>query len=117
MKKFLISLVSITVPVITAAQGYLTNTTGISRDFLSLLNNTLVPIVFSLALLFFFWGVALYLRQSEHDKERGKKVMAWGVVALFVMSSVWGLVFFFRREFNIQDRNDIMVPTVQIQNN
>ncbi len=63
--------------------------------------NILVPIVFALAMLFFFWGLALYIFGSEHDKEKAKKTMLWGVIAIFVMAAVWGLVQFIGDAFDI----------------
>lgn len=58
--------------------------------------NTLLPIVVAAALLFFFYGLAKFvLAAGEEDaKDEGKRIMIWGVVALFVMVSVWGLVAF-----------------------
>ncbi len=55
---------------------------------------SLFPIVGGLALLYFFWGIALFIFQSGDEKkiEEGKSKMKWGIVVLFVMMSVWGLV-------------------------
>lgn len=53
--------------------------------------NLLVPIVFTLALLFFFWGLARFILSSGEEKEKSKGIMIWGIVALFIMSSVWGI--------------------------
>lgn len=55
---------------------------------------SLFPIVGLLALLYFFWGIALFIFQSGDEKkvEEGKSKMKWGIVSLFVMVSVWGLV-------------------------
>ena len=61
----------------------------------------LIPIVFALAMLFFFWGLAMYIFGKEHDKEQAKKTMVWGVVALFVMAAVWGLVSFISSSLDI----------------
>jgi hypothetical protein len=51
-------------------------------------------LVLALALLFFFWGVAKFILNADNDEKRteGKKVMIWGIIALFVMVSVWGLI-------------------------
>ncbi len=53
----------------------------------------LIPIVIGLALLVFLWGVLRYLFSKE-DTEKGqaKSFMLWGIITLFVMVSVWGLV-------------------------
>lgn len=54
------------------------------------------PIVVGIGLLAFFWGLVKYIynADSEDAKENGRRIMIWGVVALFVMVSVWGLVAF-----------------------
>ncbi len=56
--------------------------------------NTIIPIMFAIALIGFFYGLIKYIFGAEHDKEAAKKTMIWGIVALFVMSAVWGLVNF-----------------------
>lgn len=67
----------------------------------------LIPIAMALAVLFFLWGLAKFLFNNANSdaKEDGKRVMIWGVVALFVMVSVWGLVAF------IQSSTDVTNPT------
>lgn len=62
------------------------------KDFRSLLD-LVVPIVFGLALIFFFYGLAQFIRSvSEKTLEEGKNKMIWGVIALFVMVSIWGII-------------------------
>jgi hypothetical protein len=56
--------------------------------------NQIIPILFAVALLVFFYGLVKYIFGAEHNKDSAKKTMIWGVVALFVMASVWGLVRF-----------------------
>jgi hypothetical protein len=36
----------------------------------------------------------MYIFGKEDNKDQAKKTMIWGVVALFIMASVWGLVKF-----------------------
>lgn len=60
----------------------------------------LIPIVASLALLYFFWGVAEYVRGvGASGKEEGRSKMFWGAIGLFVMMSIWGLVNFISSDF------------------
>lgn len=58
----------------------------------------LIPLVAALALLYFFWGLAKFILATgngdEDAREKGKNIMIWGIVALFVIVSVWGLVRF-----------------------
>lgn len=54
----------------------------------------LVPILITLALVVFFWGLVRYLwgKGGKTDHKAGKELMIWGLVSLFVMVSVWGIV-------------------------
>ncbi len=63
--------------------------------------NLLIPVVASLALLAFFWGLAKFIYNAGDVKthEEGKQLMIWGIIALFVMVSVWGILNFFSGEF------------------
>ena len=56
--------------------------------------NRVIPIMFAIALLGFFYGIVMYIFGAEDNKDKAKKTMIWGVIALFVMGSVWGLVRF-----------------------
>ena len=57
-----------------------------------------VPLVGGLALLAFIWGLAKFISRVGGDEKavtEGKKLMLWGLIALFVMISVWGILRFF----------------------
>lgn len=72
----------------------------------SLVNSVLIPLAFTLCLLYFFWGVAKYIREgasSEKAAEEGKRIMIWGVVGLFVAFSIWGIVVFIRNELGLKN--------------
>jgi len=99
-------------PILASAQF------GQTKEILSnlkyILLTYLIPMAFSLALLYFFYGVAQYVR-SAGDKEEGKKIMWWGVIALFVMSSVWGLVWFIQDELDLSTSTEGVIPTLITQ--
>ena len=63
-------------------------------DTIGGLITSITPIIVALALLYFFWGLAKYVLSAgdEDKKTEGRNVMIWGIIALFVMVSVWGLV-------------------------
>jgi predicted membrane protein len=90
-----------------------------AADFQSILNmignliRSAIPIVMALALLYFFWGLARYILAADSDdaKAQGRNIMIWGIVALFVMASVWGLVNVLQSSFGI---NNSPAPTVQL---
>lgn len=53
----------------------------------------LIPFAAALALLFFFYGLALFILNAGNDDKRdeGKKVMFWGIIALFVIAALFGI--------------------------
>lgn len=55
--------------------------------------SSLVPLIVSLTVIVFLWGIfKLVSSNSEDARKDAIKVITFGVVALFVMISVWGLV-------------------------
>jgi len=82
------------------------------RSALNVLN-LLVPFVIGLALVLFLYGVVRYaLAGSAEDKSSARKVMLWGIIALFVMVSVWGLVNLLRDALGISTNPNISAPSV-----
>jgi hypothetical protein len=71
------------------------------------------PIIAALALLFFFWGLAQYILSvgDEEKKSQGRSIMIWGIIALFVMVSVWGITTMIADTFGIQNPA-ITIPEV-----
>lgn len=63
--------------------------------------DALILMVGAIAMLVFFWGLAKFIFKVGGDEkavESGRRLMIWGVIALFVMVSVWGLVRFIQGE-------------------
>ena len=56
--------------------------------------NFAIPVIFALGLIVFLWGLLKFLTAagSEEAAAGGKRLMIWGVIILFVMTAVWGLV-------------------------
>jgi hypothetical protein len=100
------------VPQVASAQQL----TGIKQLVASVgdIIGQLIPIVFALALLYFFWGVAKYILSAgdEGAKEVGKNIMIGGIIALFVMTFVWGLVKFVGNALDIDRIDNAPVPGV-----
>lgn len=77
--------------------------------------NLATPIVVALALLYFFWGLATYIlnASNEEKKKDGRNIMIWGILALFIMVSVWGIINVVRDTFQLNN-NNINVPGIEI---
>lgn len=65
----------------------------------------IIPILFSIAVIVFVWGVFRYVIAEGEDKQVGKNVMIYGIVGLFVMVSVWGLVNVVYNTFGLDNWN------------
>lgn len=76
----------------------------ILRFILPLINVTL-PVVLALALLVFFKGLAAFIAKSGDAKSHaeGKSLMIWGLIALFVMVSVFGILQFFFNDLGFKN--------------
>jgi hypothetical protein len=63
-----------------------------------------VPLLFSLAVTAFIWGIIQFFLNPDNEEKRkkGKSFMIWGIIALFVMVSMWGLVGVLTKTFGIQ---------------
>lgn len=69
-----------------------------------IINNSIIPLIFALATVFFIWGAVKYLiigAADEKNREQGRQFMIWGIIALAVMLSVWGLVGILSATFGI----------------
>lgn len=58
------------------------------------ISNSVIPMLFALATAAFIWGIIVYFINPENEEKRsqGKSYMIWGLIGLFVMVSIWGLV-------------------------
>ena len=110
-KLFVVLFASI-LPTISFAEEALTKTKAIANGVGDIVD-ILVQVAFVAAVAFFFWGIAKYIWSVGNDgKEEGKKIMVWGVVGLFVMTCVWGLVYFIRDELQVGGAGDAPIPTI-----
>lgn len=93
MKKALMVVALFLVLTPMVAHGQLNNILQLVNSFRGIIN-VLIPLVGAIALLYFFWGLAKFILAAGDEEERakGKQIMIWGIVALFVIVSVWGLV-------------------------
>lgn len=78
-------------PVIALAQfGEINNFVSKITSFI---NNVLIPLVFAIALLMFIWGLfRFFIASAEVEKEKGKDLALYAIVAFVLMVSIWGIV-------------------------
>ncbi len=93
MKKYF-TIISITLfgtPAVVFAAPR--NLTELMKLFVDLLDQAVV-VVGALALLFFFWGLSQLLLNSDNEdkKKASKSIIVWGIIILFVMFSIGGIL-------------------------
>ena len=70
----------------------------------------LVSLLLGIALVYFLWGVIQYIRKlGGTEREEAKQRIWYGLLALFVMVSVWGLVWLLVNSFGL-DNNALPTP-------
>jgi hypothetical protein len=77
--------------------------------------NLATPIVVGLALLAFFWGLVKYIFSAgeEDAKKEGVRLMIGGIIAIFVIVSIVGIIKFIGRSLDVDQGGDLPVPGVQ----
>lgn len=107
MKAVFLSVALLLVPAAAHAQGL----TGVI-DTITKLINAAIPLVLALAVLYFFWGLASYIRSAgdEEKQKAARDMMIWGIIALFVMVSVWGLIRLLQDTFGINQNENPIIP-------
>ncbi len=73
-----------------------------------IINSILDPVIIlliALALVYFMWGVLLYVNKGSEggDRTKGIQMMSYGILAIFVMVSVWGLVYILIHTFDLNN--------------
>lgn len=96
-----------------------TATFGSIGCLISNLTNNVVKMLAGLfgacALTVFMYGLVIFIKDAgiPAEVEKGKKFMLWGLVALFVMVSVWGIVRLFQSLTGINPtQTQVVIPTV-----
>lgn len=72
-----------------------------------------LPLLVTLAVVIFIIGVIKYIVKSneQKDREEGRKFMIYGIVALFVIVSIWGLVGIIQGTFGLG--TNVLIPQLQ----
>ncbi len=78
---------------------------------------SIIPLLFAIAISVFVWGIIKYIRNAEDSKKReeGRNFMIYGIVSIFVIVSMWGLVGFLRNTFFPNSAGQIFIPAPRTQ--
>ncbi len=73
------------------------STSSAFRDVVSFVIHLIdltIPVLTALALVIFLWSAVRYVTKAGETAGRGpaREAMLWGLVALFVLFSIWGIL-------------------------
>ncbi len=113
MKKIALTLGVLALPLVTFAQ----NDTQVVNLLLNLRKwlNIIIPILIIVAVVYFIWGVIQYVVMSKGDEEAqaaARNKIVYGLIGIFVILSVYGLVFFLGRTLGVGQGGSAPVPCV-----
>lgn len=64
-------------------------------NLLTIVNSTIIPLLYVLAFIYFFYGIVRYLfleSGSEQGAEKARKFILYGIIGLVVIFAFWGIV-------------------------
>ena len=99
-----LSLLLLSAPSIVAFGAVTTFKDLVNTTIIDGILRPIVPLLIGLAVVMFVYGVLIYMFSEGGDKkEEGKQYMLWGIIGIFVMVSVWGIVSAIKGTFNLSD--------------
>lgn len=112
MKKSIITAVAVAAFAPVAVHAV---TLGTTIGTINEIINSIIPIILALAVLYFFWGVAQYILNSEDGEKRGKAIstMIMGIIAIFVMVSVWGIIAILQETFKVGGATPVIPGAIE----
>lgn len=92
---------------------------GLVDAFTKSILNSLITLFATAAMVAFFYGIVQFIWGSREGKPdvitKGRDFMVWGLVSLFVMFSVWGIIKFGQGVFGIQGNASIQIPKIELK--
>jgi len=113
MKKLLFPALVFALPLIASAQQLqpLQNLAGSVGRLVA----SLVPILVTLALVVFIWGLIRYIwGGTKADHKAGRNIMIAGLISLFVIVSVWGIIFLAQDALGVNRGAPVQSPGVPV---
>jgi hypothetical protein len=119
MKKFsYLALASILLPLSVAAQARTTSINSI-WDIFTFIKNILdaaLPLIIAVAVVYFVYAIFMYVvAVNDEKKAAAKDKIIYGIVGLFIMISVWGLVNILVNTFGLNNKAAPASTTIKSQ--
>src|SRR4051812_24302644 len=104
-----VSFIALSAPLLASAQSITSVTTLVSA-----LINYAIGILIGVAIIAFFVGLIRYLftAKAEEGKKGAIKMMVYGILAIAVMLSVYGLVRLLQNTFGVGNNAAVPPPSI-----
>lgn len=113
-QKTIISLCAGLLPVFAFAQATdIGSLIGIFQNII----NAIIPFLVGLAIMLIIYGILGFISKAADEEKRAeaRNFIIWGVVGVFIMISVWGLVNILVNTFTFSDNTSAIVGTTYPQ--
>ena len=124
MKKIIALIVTFSPVVAFAQTSAIIDANSLSNRLIGL-GNMFTYLLIALAVIFIIWNIVMYFIKGSSDETARSKAgqsILWGIVGLFVILSIWGLVNILMNTFRttaptnsipqVQNVNNGAIPTV-----
>lgn len=94
VKKALPYAITLATPFFAFAQTQVSGRLGTIIENIKALLNQIIPILLIIGTIVFLWGVIMFLTAGADEEKRAgaRSLMIYGLIGLFVMVAVWGIV-------------------------
>ena len=108
------ALLAVLAPFAASAQTDFSSILGVIGGLV----NTIIPILIAAAIAYFIYGVVRFVIASDaDDKGKARSIVIQGIIGLFVIVSVWGLVGVIQNSFGLGTGGSLsgdQIPGVQL---
>ena len=111
MKKILLLLGFVFLPQLVAFAAPTDKILDLIRSAKTVVD-LLLQIFFVLAIIYFFYGIGKYILAAGDPEKasEGKSIMIYGAIAIFVMTSVFGISALLRDTFGVGPETNVNIP-------
>ena len=75
--------------------------------------NTIVPLLVTLGVVYFVWGVVQYIMTGDEAKKKeGRTKMIYGIIGLVVIITMWGIVGLITNTFGVSGGYTFDLPDI-----
>ncbi len=112
MKKYIIGGATLALaPIVASAAATAFSILAIVQSLM----NIVIPILITLAVIYFIWGVIQYtISQDEEAKKNARGKIIMGLVGLFVIVAFWGIINVLSRTIGVSnDKAPVDLPCIE----